>query len=211
MLIKSIVENSAATKWQKEGIFMSKGKGSALTIIALIIGASGLGIGIFSILDIEIVEGPQGPPGTDGIDGINGTLDNVVAIWDSLWGSGVDFNITLTQNALNKSGYYHLSDSDTVLHLTKAGWYRLTYKFVWMGLVSTDEYRLWLQKNGVNHELIWWVNLPTSTYEEVNGVVYAYSDGTDFFSLRSTATVDLHNIFTSGYANQFTLEYVNEA
>jgi len=183
---------------------MSKGKGNALIIIALLIGVSGLGVGIFSLFDIEIIEGPPG------MDGVDGTLDNVVAVWDSLWGNGIDFNITLTENALNKSGYYHLSDSDTIIHLTRAGWYRFTVKFVWMSLAPTDSYELWLQKNGANSEWIWWENLPTQVYKQVNGVVYVNSNGTDNFNLRSYATVDLHQIHTSGYANQFIIEYVSE-
>lgn len=159
---------------------MSKGKGNALTIIALIIGASGLGIGIFSLLDIEIIEGPQGPPGTDGEDG---TLHNVVGIWEDVHGAGIDYNVSLYLNVLNKSGYYNLTD-DTFLHLSKPGWYRFTIRTHWMGLVPTDEYKLWLQKNGVNHELIWWQNLPAQSIKEINGAVYAYSNGTDYFNLR---------------------------
>ena len=211
MLIKSIVEIIAVTKWQKEGIIMSNGKGSALTIIALIIGAGGLGIGVYSLLVSTDIEDLQGPPGTDGIDGNNGTLDNLVAVWGTLYGAGIDFNLTLMSIELNKSGYYHISDSDTVLHLTKAGWYRFTVKIVWSGLVPTDEYKLWLQKNGTNFEMICWENLPPQAYKSVNGVVYAYSDGTDFFILRSSSTVDLHNVHGTSSYNQFTLEYVSEA
>ncbi|MHA1112791.1 MAG: hypothetical protein ACTSRE_17015 [Promethearchaeota archaeon] len=55
---------------------MSNGKGTALIIAALVVGAAGLGVGIFSVIQYELVEGPQGPqglPGLDGIDGVNGT------------------------------------------------------------------------------------------------------------------------------------------
>lgn len=55
---------------------MSNGKGSALSIIALIIGVIGIGTGAYSITQFQVVEGPQGlqgPPGVEGSDGINGT------------------------------------------------------------------------------------------------------------------------------------------
>ena len=52
---------------------MVKNKGSLFGIIALVIGASGLGLGAFSIVNFQTIEGPQGPPGQDGEDGIDGT------------------------------------------------------------------------------------------------------------------------------------------
>jgi len=51
---------------------MVKNKSSLFGIIALIIGASGLGLGAFSVVNFQIVEGPQGPPGQDGQNGIDG-------------------------------------------------------------------------------------------------------------------------------------------
>lgn len=54
-------------------------KNSIVGIIAIILGAAGLGIGTFSVINFQIVEspeGPEGPPGQDGLDGtdgINGT------------------------------------------------------------------------------------------------------------------------------------------
>ncbi|MFW9879855.1 MAG: hypothetical protein ACFFG0_42825 [Candidatus Thorarchaeota archaeon] len=41
-------------------------------IIALIFGASGLGLGANTAINFQLVEGPQGPPGQDGQDGIEG-------------------------------------------------------------------------------------------------------------------------------------------
>jgi len=48
-------------------------RASLIGIIAIIIGATGLGAGTFSIISSQIVEGTQGPPGQDGVDGIDGT------------------------------------------------------------------------------------------------------------------------------------------
>ncbi|MFX1500798.1 MAG: hypothetical protein ACFFDH_07525, partial [Promethearchaeota archaeon] len=54
---------------------MVENKSSLVGIIAIIIGASGLGLGAFSVVNFQILqgpEGPQGPPGNDGQDGIDG-------------------------------------------------------------------------------------------------------------------------------------------
>ncbi|KKN28468.1 hypothetical protein LCGC14_0853970 [marine sediment metagenome] len=51
---------------------MVKSKNSLFGIIALIIGASRLGLGAFSVVNFQTIEGPQGIPGNDGQDGIDG-------------------------------------------------------------------------------------------------------------------------------------------
>jgi len=60
-------------------------RSSLFGIIAIIIGASGLGLGAFSMVNFQLIEGPEGPQGEpgdngqdgikgdDGLDGINGT------------------------------------------------------------------------------------------------------------------------------------------
>ena len=52
---------------------MVENKSSLVGIIAIIISASGLGLGVFSNVNFQVVEGPPGPPGADGQDGIDGT------------------------------------------------------------------------------------------------------------------------------------------
>ena len=58
-------------------IYLEK-KNLILVILALAIGTSGLGMGIYSIVTFQGMEGPIGPPGppgedgSDGIDGIDG-------------------------------------------------------------------------------------------------------------------------------------------
>lgn len=51
---------------------MVENKSSLFGIIAIIIGASGLGLGAFSFVNFQTVEGPQGLPGEDGTDGEDG-------------------------------------------------------------------------------------------------------------------------------------------
>ena len=55
---------------------MVENRSTIFGIITLIIGASGLGLGAFSAINFQILEGPEGPPGDDGQDGIDG-LDGV--------------------------------------------------------------------------------------------------------------------------------------
>jgi len=52
---------------------MVENKSSLFGIIAIIIGASGLGLGAFSVVNFQVVEGPEGIPGNDGTDGVDGT------------------------------------------------------------------------------------------------------------------------------------------
>ncbi|MFX1327983.1 MAG: hypothetical protein ACFE91_07550 [Promethearchaeota archaeon] len=47
---------------------MVENKSSLFGIIAIIIGASGLGLGAFTVVNFQILEGPQGLPGQDGQD-----------------------------------------------------------------------------------------------------------------------------------------------
>lgn len=47
---------------------MVENRSSLFGILALIIGASGLGLGTYSVVSFQVVEGPQGPPGDDGQD-----------------------------------------------------------------------------------------------------------------------------------------------
>ncbi|UCD01930.1 MAG: hypothetical protein JSV23_02610, partial [Promethearchaeota archaeon] len=52
---------------------MGANKSSSIgMVIALIIGAAGLGLGAYTFVQDMITEGVQGPPGEDGIDGIDG-------------------------------------------------------------------------------------------------------------------------------------------
>lgn len=68
---------------------MVENKSSLFGIIALIIGASGLGLGAFSIVNSQLIEGPQGPPGEDAPG------DLIVRILDPDYGEAVLGNITI--------------------------------------------------------------------------------------------------------------------
>jgi hypothetical protein len=70
-------------------------KSSLFGIIALIIGASGLGLGLFSVVNFQTVEGPQGLPGEDGQDGKDVPEKISVGILDPDYGDTISGNITI--------------------------------------------------------------------------------------------------------------------
>lgn len=200
---------------------MVKNKSTVFGIIAIIIGASGLGLGVFSIVNFQIVEGPQGSPGIDGgdgndgidgKDGINGTLDNLVAIWESMHGVGApssNYFIGFDDIKLNKSEYFSLSVSNTSLNLTKPGWYRLTLRFLWSSLVGGTFYFLEIQKNGGLLENLHRV-VGVDEYYLINAVVYIYSDGNDIFRFRCQTPGAPFDVFSVQQYNQFVIEYIGE-
>ncbi|MHA1193098.1 MAG: hypothetical protein ACTSP9_12515 [Promethearchaeota archaeon] len=55
---------------------MAENKISLFSIIALIIGAFGLGVGVFSVVNFQVLEGPPGQDGLDGLDGVDGQTNN---------------------------------------------------------------------------------------------------------------------------------------
>lgn len=198
---------------------MVKNKSNVFGIIAIIIGASGLGLGAFSIVNFQIVEGPQGSPGLDGVDGgngvdgkdgINGTLDNLVAIWESMHGGpALAYFIGFDDIKLNISEYFSLSVSNTSLNLNKPGWYRFTLRFLWDSLIGGNFYYLEIQKNGVLLESLDRA-VGLDSYYIINKVVYVYSDGNDFFRFRCWSTGPLFGIDSDQGYNQFVIEYVGE-
>ncbi|MFX1346917.1 MAG: collagen-like protein [Promethearchaeota archaeon] len=90
---------------------MVENKSSLFGIIAIIIGASGLGIGAYSVVNFQLVEGPQGPPGNDGLDGINGTNGEdapggfIVRILDPNHEEVVSGNITIKALIYGSNSY----------------------------------------------------------------------------------------------------------
>ncbi len=179
----------------------------ALSVISLLIGASGLGIGTFSYINFSTV---QGPPGDPGDDGINGTLDNLVAIWDHVTGSGTEFNLTFTAIEFNRSEYFDLTETYTKIQLLKAGWYRFSLKCILNGVTAGNYYSFSLYRNDTRIERFWYSQIPTGvSYPMVNAIVYAHSDGDDFFTIRADSGASFSILGQAEY-NQLVLEYVSE-
>ncbi|MFX0207543.1 MAG: hypothetical protein ACFFDT_16270, partial [Candidatus Hodarchaeota archaeon] len=73
----------------------------ALSFIAVILGVSALGIGTYSVINFQMVEGPQGLQGPQGLSGLNGTDGRdapegiIVGIVDPNYGDIISGNITI--------------------------------------------------------------------------------------------------------------------
>ena len=74
---------------------MVENRSTLFGIIALIIGVSGLGLGAFSVVNFQVVEGPPGQDGQDGIDGEDAPGGFIVRILDPDNGESVKGNITI--------------------------------------------------------------------------------------------------------------------
>ncbi len=212
-----------------EAINMTNGKGTAVVIAALVVGAAGLGVGTFSVIRYELVEGPQGLPGLDGIDGVNGTdgndgingtdgidgvngtdCNNLVAVWESLTGTGTNFLITLDDIKINQSDFFSLIASNTSVILTRVGWYRFSIRALWSGLSSSSWYRLQIEKNGGSWETIHYVQDPQATNYYIDTFTYVLSDGDDQFRFRCDTSGPGFQILSGQVYNQMILEYVGE-
>lgn len=191
---------------------MKNGKGIiALSVISLLIGASGLGIGLFSYINFETVQGPQGLPGEDGDDGIDGTLDNLVAVWDTVTGSGgTDFNLTLLAITFNRSEYFELTDTYRKITLIEEGWYRFSLKCLFTNINPGNNYSCSLYRNNERIERFWFSQTPTGTsYHMCSGIVYAYSFPYEYFNIRAEGGA-FFSILGQAEYNQLVLEYVGE-
>ena len=203
---------------------MANNKSNALMIISLVIGAFGVGLGTFSIIRYEIIEGPEGPQGlqgdpgvdgingTDGDDGVNGTLNNLVGIWESVGASqtGTVFNLTFGNIQLNNSEYFTLSSNQEIIYLDKPGWYRVNVRIRLTGLVSTADYYLVL----IGYVLEYLDNIPypQETEYSVNTFGYIHSDGDKYFILHCyNWDGDTFSVDTDQDFNQIVLEYVGES
>jgi hypothetical protein len=167
---------------------MANSKGSALAIIAFIIGAGGLGIGIYTIF--------FSPPG-------------VVAIWDSLYGGGDNFDIAARDIQITHNKYFSISTDNTTITLTKSGWYEFTIRTTFYSLSAADRYTLELQKNGVSEAFFVYLNYPASTYWEISSSVFVQSDGDDEFVFNCESSgSDTFFISANQDYNQLILEFV---
>jgi hypothetical protein len=177
---------------------MSSGKRNTLAIIALLLGASGLGLGVYSIIHFQIA-----------IDGIIGS-ENIVAVWETIGGSGTTFNLTLGDIQVNNSEYFTLADGNSTIHLLQHGWYRFNIRVLWSGLSGAFVYVLEMYKNGANIGILESIGNPSTTSHRISAFIYVCSNGTDYFSIRSNSG-DSHNIYTIDQDyNQVSLEYVGE-
>jgi hypothetical protein len=184
-------------------------KSSLFGIIAIIIGASGLGVGVFSVVNYQTIEGPQGPPGP---------LDFLVGVWEDLF-RNMDYSphndvanwlIEVNNTVVNNSKYFCLDRSNTRFYLTKSGWYSFNLLMLLdFDASGTAVYRIY--KNGVDIGLHpdWHSYSPAPEYVHINTLCYISSNGTDYYEFGFTSVAC--NVYTANQRyNQFAIEYLGE-
>lgn len=186
----------------------SSGKG--LAVLALIIGASGLGLGIYSYMQIQT-----------GVIGPDSSLSIIVGLWESLYRDmdNPDFNtardwlIEVGDSEIYNSNYVNLDQttqhSNTRFHLVKSGWYRVNVIMRWENMDSAYYYGFWVWKNDTLFMTPGYP-VPEGIYLQVNIHFYISSDGNDYYDFNCYCLHDDFLISSQQVRNQLTIEFIGE-
>lgn len=182
---------------------MVENKSSLFGIIAIIIGTSGLGLGVFSVVNFQTVEGIPGDDGQDGIDGDDGQdgIDGddapggiIVGILDPDEGETISGNVTIRAMIAGSEAYTvsilrNGTEIGTTLPmkwntiLVPDGWWNITV--IVMDVLTQDQ--------SSDHVLVYVDNNPTMTRVYLQGSL-DLSDGYYFLNFDATS-YDPENCF----------------
>ena len=168
---------------------MVENKSSLFGIIAIIIGASGLGLGVFSIVNSQTVEGSQGIPGEDAPGGI------IVGIIDPDEGETISGNVTIRAMIAGSEDYTisilrNGTEFGTTLPMTwdttlvMDGWWNITV--IVMDVLTQDQ--------SSDHVLVYVDNSPTMTKVYLNGPMLNFLSGYYYVDFNATS-YDPENCF----------------
>lgn len=210
---------------------MVENKSSLFGIIAIIIGATSLGIGTFSVINFQIVKGQDGldgidgVDGADGVDGINGTqgvpgsIEFVVGIWENLtsnkqyspYDTNLNWLIRVDDFQVNNSNFFTLSRNNTRFHLNKSGWYRVNMILLLFVMTAGESYTWGMSifKNGLEILRPRLISNVNNTYQQVDISFYVSSDGTDYYDFSCQGSINFY-IHTNQIYNQLGIEYLGE-
>ena len=186
----------------------SSGKG--LAVLALIIGASGLGLGIYSYMQIQT-----------GVIGPDSSLSIIVGLWESLYRDmdNPDFNtardwlIEVGDSEIYNSNYVSLDQtaqhSNTRFHFVKSGWYRVNIIMRWENMDSSYYYGFWVWKNDTLFMTPGYP-VPEGIYLQMNIHFYISSDGNDYYDFNCYCLHDDFLISSQQVRNQLTIEFIGE-
>ena len=184
--------------------------GRGLAVLALIIGASGLGFGIYTYMQIQTVANEP-----------DSSTSIIVGLWESLYRDmdNPDFNtardwlIQVGDSEIYNSNYINLDQtaqhSNTRFHLIKSGWYQVNILMLLNDVDSTYYYWLWVYKNDVLF-ITPEYEAPEGTYLKVNRQFYISSDGNDYYEFNCLCLHDDFLINSQQYRNQLTIEFIGE-
>jgi hypothetical protein len=184
------------------------GTGKGLAIVALIMGASGLGLGAtsFIIYQVEISK-PSGSV--------------IVGLWESLYLDTDNPSFPLTSDCLIEVGDEKILNSDyftlnqtiqhnnTRFHLKRRRCYRIN---IHLFLASTSSalgwYQMFLWKNGILYSILL-QEASINNNIQVNRQIYIDSDGNDYFEINCYSFMD--SFFSPEESqqayNQLAIEY----
>jgi hypothetical protein len=183
------------------------GSGKGLAIIALIIGVSGLGFGVFSFINNQT-----------GVPIPSGSI--VVGIWESLsrntdnpsYPTDNDWLIEVGDKQLENNQYISLNQStqhsNTRFHLKREGWYRANLHMLLSGVSSAAGwYQMYLLKNGTLYSVLLY-EASINQHLQIDLQFYIDSDGNDYFEINCYASGDASfSIESQQIYNQLALEY----
>ena len=204
---------------------MGRNKMSAMAIIAVILGAAGLGVGAYSVISVQsgAVKGEDGDDGDDGSNGLigpPGTIGLVVGIWESLsedtdnpdHNNGMsNYLIEVSDMKIYNIRYITLNQSaqhfNTRFHLIKRGWYRVN---ILMLLDVVTDTTLYVIKNGTYYVL--YADYAHATglgLYHVNSEFYLISNGKDYYEFNMySGNSDIYT--THQLFHQLGIEYVGD-
>ena len=189
---------------------MGKKALGTLAVLSLIIGASGLALGVFSFLNLQTDGGTPVTP-----DGVV-----VVGIWDRLYqnkdyspyNTDQQYLIRVDGIEVNNSEYFFLNRTNTRFHLIKSGWYRVSLILTLVSISGSTEIYFRAFKNGSTA-----VALSVGHNAAIDGTdntivaqFYIDSDGTNYYEFYVSSGLETSDVAPNNDFNQLGIEYVGD-
>ena len=181
---------------------------STIVFLSFIIGASGLGLGIFSFITMQAKEGS---PGTTCV---------VVGIWDQLYqnkdyapyNTDQSWFISADGIQVNNSEYFFLNRTNTRFHLIISGWYRVNLLLTLSNLGGTADIYFRAFKGGST--AVAFSNRYNATtdgsFHTVEAQFYIFSDGSDYYDFYISSAPMASSVAPNPDFNQLGIEYVGD-
>ncbi|MFX0062542.1 MAG: collagen-like protein [Candidatus Hermodarchaeota archaeon] len=212
---------------------MVENRSMVIGIIAIILSISALWLGGYSIMNVQMIEGPQGAPGEDGQDGVNGEDGQdapggfIVRILDPDDKETVSGNVTIRTLIYGSESYTisilrngtEIGNSSSIVWNTNSisdGWWNLMViaNDAILGTKSQDQVLVFVE----NSPSYWYItsetdshNVTNASWEDSEFVLYFESHRTADYYIRFEAHVrcdGLGSHFESRFACNYT-DYSN--
>ena len=189
---------------------MAKNSG---VIIFGIISIIALGLSGYTFVTTQILIPPETPHPSPKIVGVWNGLDRNVDNPD--FNDDYDWLIEPLLNAYNDTTYINTTNSNTRIHLIKAGWYKIQIRVLLSSISGGISYYLALLKNDIQIAYLdYWHPSSTSdaTYYAMQGTEYVLSDGDDYIEINvRTGPIDPVFVYTFEQEyNELVIEYFPE-